>query len=238
MHFQKDKLQFGALSCLGFFFILASNHLSILWKQPNRHAALFEEAPLVATASLGHTEFGWTMAALQGLTYTINAWSSEDSNRIDSKKKDVLRQQFYQFFDHIDSLAAAQIGMREVFTYPASYLAFELNDLENAVRIAELGAQDPRLTPDLAMVVAYLKHLFLSDLEQVADAYERVLQAYPQAVWLNKTIQQLRDGDDPMLKSDRDQCQKLLFVFPKAERRLTERGICGDSSRGRDNDFK
>ncbi|MEY2989063.1 MAG: hypothetical protein RJB13_2584, partial [Pseudomonadota bacterium] len=81
-------------------------------------------------------------------------------------------------------------------------------------------------------VIAYLKHLFLTDLNSVADAYERVLEAYPQALWLNETIQKLRDGVDPMLRANRNQCQKLLVVFPKAKQRLIERGICSDSEEG------
>lgn len=232
MQLKKEWLQFGALTSLGISSIIGAHHLSSLLKKTQNHTTLFKEAPFVATAALGHTEFGWTIAALQGLAYTINAWSSEDYEQIDAKKKDAVHQQFDHFYEQIDSLAAAQIGMREVFTYPASYLAFERNDLEKAVRIAELGAQDQRLTADLALVIAYLKHLFSDDLNQVADAYERVLEAYPQAEWLDKTIQQLRSGVDPMLRSDKDHCRKLLIVFPKAKRRLVERGICSNSEKG------
>jgi hypothetical protein len=236
--FTKERLQFGAMACFGLLLIVAASQLSLLWKVHTKQLDLIKKMPLVATASLGHSEFGWTMVALEGLAKTINAWSMEDAQHIDPRKKDLTLKQFDQFYENIDSLATAQIGMREVFTYPASYLAFDRNDLENALRISELGAQDNRLTADLALVIAYLKHLFATDLNEVANAYERVLLAYPQATWLKKTIEQLREGVDPMLRTDKNQCRKLLFIFPRAKRRLTERGICSDSNKDSTHDFK
>ncbi|MEY2988190.1 MAG: hypothetical protein RJB13_1711, partial [Pseudomonadota bacterium] len=191
MKFTIERLKYIALTFLGLLLLFASSQVPSRQKKHENQIKLFKNLPLIATASMGHTEFGWIVAALEGLAKTINAWSAEDSTVLNPSKKELALKQFYHFYEHIDALAEAQIGMREVFTYPASYLAFEKNDLENALRIAELGAQDERLKPDLALVIAYLKHLFLTDLNSVADAYERVLEAYPQALWLNETIQKL-----------------------------------------------
>lgn len=236
MRAAREKLKLAALFALGLFCIFTSNTRTSDKAKQTHHTPLFRAAPVVAVSALGHSEFGWSIVALQGLAQTLNAWNSDESELLDANKKELIRNQFYQFYENINSLAAVQLGMREIFTYPASYLAFEKNDLENAVRIAELGAQDTRLAPDLALVVAYLKHLFLTNLNEVADAYERVLSLYPQAVWMNKTIEQLRRGVDPMLRTDKDQCQKLLFVFPKAKKRLVERGICRETH-GEDENF-
>lgn len=223
---RKVKFQLAVVTCLGFISILLASHWLTIQNKKTSRSDLAKEFPILALASMGHTEFGWSVAALEGLAQTVNAWTSDEASHLDSQKKEQIREKFYQFYEHIEALAAVQLGMRELFTYPASYLAFERNDIQNALRIAELGAQDDRLTPDLALVIAYLKHLFHPDLSEVADAYERVLLAYPQAQWLQKTIADLRRGVDPLLRPKQDQCQKLLFVFPKAQKKLVERKIC------------
>lgn len=224
--YRKVKLQLAMVTSLGFISILLASQWFAVKHEQTPQLQLAKEFPTLALASMGHTEFGWSVAALEVLAHTVNAWISDEDSNLDSQKKEQIRERFYQFYEHIDALAAVQLGMRELFTYPASYLAFERNDIESALRIAELGAQDDRLTPDLALVIAYLKHLFHPDLSEVADAYERVLLAYPQAKWLQKTIADLRRGDDPLLRPNQDQCQKLLFIFPKAQKKLVERKIC------------
>lgn len=196
------------------------------------NSPLFREAPVAAVASFGHSEFGWSLVALQGLAHTVNAWSAKESGLENSIEKSHLQAKFEDFLEAMEPLSEAQLGMREIFTFPASYLAFERNELKEALRVAELGLNDSRLSADLSLVVAYLKHLFHPDLNEIAKAYENVLRVFPNAQWLNKTISSLRSGIDPMTQSGQQTCKNLLLVFPRAEQKLIERKVCPPPSKG------
>lgn len=220
-----------SLAACGLFCLIAGSRLS---DEKSRAVGfpLINEAPIAAVTSFGHNEFGWSLVALQGLSHTVNAWAAEESVAENSSKKSHLYAKFDDFLQALEPLANAQLGMREIFTFPASYLAFERNELTKALRVAELGLNDDRLSADLSLVVAYLKHLFHPDLNEVADAYENVLRIFPNAQWLSKTINALRNGIDPMTKSGKQTCRNLLLVFPKAEKKLIERNICNPRSEG------
>ena len=124
----------------------------------------FQKFPIQAVLSNGHNEFAWTIIAIQGLAQTVNTWSTLDNRNVDQRTKDIQLGKFDDSLSNLPDLANQALGMRELFLFPASVLAFEMNDIDRAVEVARMGAKDIRLEADLALSIAYLTHIFKGDL--------------------------------------------------------------------------
>lgn len=207
---------------------------SALWlasrqdKRPAPRGSLSRFA-IPAALSFGHREFAWSLWALNGLAATVNAWHAETAVEQSAEQREQIEKKLSAFVLDIPEFAKESIGMREIFIFPASYFAFVKNEADVALDIARAGAGDPRLAADLVLTVAYLTHLFKGDLNAAAQAYEKVLEVFPNSQWLNKTISKLRRGVDPFLsdeESKRKNCKQLLIIFPLSKKRLVERKIC------------
>lgn len=192
-----------------------------------------QEFAVPAALSFGHREFAWSLWAMHGLSTIVAAWHSHDSSTITKDKQLDLERKLYSFLNTLPEFSKESLGMREIFIFPSSYLAFVKNDTDAALKTANLGIQDPRLVIDLTLTVAYLTHLFKNDLNEAARAYEKVLEVFPRSTYLQKTIGKLRAGIDPFLEDESQlekNCQQLLRVFPFARAKLIERKICSPES--------
>ena len=188
-----------------------------------------KERPSASFFSFGHQEFASILIALQGLSSTVNAWSMASSPEANPELRERVNKKFDEFLTNLPFLAKESLGMREIFLFPASYLAFERNDIDRAIEVAQAGAKDPRLEVDLILSVAYLTHIFKGDFNSTAAAYERVLVHFPSSTWLKNVIAELRAGRDPLVRPGKDRtlaCKMLNNAFPLARDRLIKRKIC------------
>jgi hypothetical protein len=194
--------------------------------------SFLQSFPLQSVIASGHHEIAWTLVAIGGLTATVNAWSAYDDPVISKDQLQLQRARFEESVSHLSVLAPQSTGMVEVFLFPTSFLAFGLNDIDQAIQIARLGASDVRIEPQLALAVAYLSHLFKGDLAQAVKDYERLAFHFPTVLWLQDIIKSLKNGIDPFNRPGRDRkniCRSLQSAFPLARKTLIERGICRDS---------
>ncbi|MFZ9520258.1 MAG: hypothetical protein ACO3A4_07265 [Silvanigrellaceae bacterium] len=194
-----------------------------------RTAGPFQKFPIQAVVANGHLEFAWLVVAIQGLAETVNTWTTLDAKHIDIHTRTVQLAKFEDTLSVLPDLANQTLGMRELFLFPASVMAFELSDINRAIEIARLGAKDIRLEADLALSIAYLTHIFKGDLKQAASDYERVQLHYPNVSWLKETIALLKMGVDPFQRPGRSRgkiCFMMTKAFPLSKNRLIERGIC------------
>jgi hypothetical protein len=189
----------------------------------------FQKFPIQAVISNGHNEFAWTIIGIQGLAQTVNVWSILHTPNVDQRIREVQLGKFDDSLANLPDLASQALGMRELFLFPASVLAFEMNDIDRAVEVARMGAKDIRLEADLALSIAYLTHIFKGDLQQAAKDYERVQLHYPNVSWLKETIASLKMGIDPFKRQGRSRskiCFMMSRAFPLSKQRLIERGVC------------
>ncbi|MBM3381554.1 MAG: hypothetical protein FJY29_03840 [Betaproteobacteria bacterium] len=182
-----------------------------------------------AALSFGHREFAWLLWGLGGLSAAVNAWDASTNPNTPPEQTIRTGEKLREFAQNLPEFAREQLGMREIFIFPASYFAFSTNEIELALEIAQQGIEDPRIKPDLTLTAAYLIHLFKNDPQAAADAYQKLLEVFPQSTWLNKTISKLREGKDPFLEDPanmKNNCKRLLTLFPLSKSKLIERGIC------------
>lgn len=213
----------------GFVFLLTAVHLQEKFPKVRKQNVEAQKFPIPFLISNGHREFAWTVIALNGLAAAVNAWTGLIDPATTLEQRTRLLDKFNDSLDALPGLAKEALGMREVFQFPASILAFELNDVDRSIAVARIGAQDVRLEPDVALSIAYLSHVFGKDLREVAKDYERVQVYFPNVSWLNDVISSLRQGIDPFKRSDRNRtavCRMLSSAFPLAKKRLIEREIC------------
>jgi hypothetical protein len=209
--------------------IAASAFLSPSKQDQTAQRGSLAKIAVPAALSFGHREFAWLLWGLGGLSASVNAWDAASNPNIGSEQKTLTDARLRDFAQNLPEFAREQLGMREIFLFPASYLAFTTNDIDLALKIAREGINDPRIAPDLTLTLAYLIHLFKNDLQAAADAYQKLLELYPESTWLNKTISKLRAGVDPFLEDpaeNRRSCNRLLTLFPLSRTKLIERGIC------------
>ena len=229
MTFLKKNNSSVVLVGFGILSLMSSLALHSSDKQSAGRHTQFQNIPLHATSSMGHTEFAWTLVAIQSLAATVNAWNAHDSEAIDASEKARNIAKFEESLEILPALAEASLGMREVFTFPASFLAFELNKIDRAIEIARAGANDIRIEADLALSIAFLTHIFKGDLIRAADDYQRVAMHFPTATWLQDTIRMLRQGIDPSTRAGKDKtilCKMLANAFPLAKKKLVQRKLC------------
>ncbi|MEN9808493.1 MAG: hypothetical protein RLZZ488_60 [Pseudomonadota bacterium] len=213
----------------GFTFLFMAVYLQAKIPKVREQNAEAQKFPIPFLISNGHREFAWTIIALDGLASAVNAWTGLVDPATTREQRTRLLDKFNDTLDALPGLAKESLGMREVFQFPASILAFELNDIDRSIAVARIGAQDVRLEPDLALTIAYLSHVFGNDLREVAKDYERVQVHFPNVSWLNELIESLKMGKDPFKRSDRNRtavCRMLTRAFPLATKRLIERDIC------------
>jgi hypothetical protein len=218
-----------ALVAGGILCLFASLHLQRAQTLHSGSNIQIQKFPIHATASFGHREFAWTLIAIESLAATVNAWNSRNNPNIDESRQARMQQKFDESLEGLAGIAEFSLGMREVFTFPASFLAFELNDLDRAIAVARAGAKDFRLEADLALSIAFLTHIFKGDLRAAADDYERVSVHFPEAVWLKETVNSLRQGIDPSKRAGKDKtilCKMLANAFPLAKKKLVQRNLC------------
>lgn len=198
-------------------------------KPQPRPIANIQNFPLQAVVSMGHEEFAWTLVAIQSLAATINAWTLKNSSNIDPQEQKRVFAKFDEALIGLAPLAQVSLGMREVFTFPASLLAFEFNDIDRAINVARLGANDKRLEVDLILSVAFLTHIFKGDLKAAAEDYQRVSAQFPNATWLQDSVRLLKQGIDPSKRAGKDKtilCKMLANAFPLAKKKLVQRNLC------------
>jgi hypothetical protein len=173
------------------------------------------------------------MWALEGLASTVNLWHLENSTDVEKRTLEKANLRFQDFLKDLPEFAKEKIGMHEIFLFPTSYLAFVRNDAKEAVSVAHLGSDDPRLRSNLVLTAAYLTHILSDDLNAIAKEYEKVAAEYPQAKWLGITINKLKSGQDPFLDKDKEKtCKKLSDIFPFSRPQLVKRGICEKKNEG------
>jgi len=213
----------------GLTFLLMAVYLQEKFPRLREHNAETQKFPIQFFVSNGHREYAWTVIALNGLASSVNAWTGFVDPETTLEQRTRLTDKFNDTLDALPGLAKESLGMREVFQFPSSILAFELNDIDRSIAVARIGAQDIRLEPNLALSIAYLSHVFGRDLQEVAKDYERVLVHFPNVSWLKDLIASLKMGVDPFKRSDRNRtavCTMLSRAFPLAKKRLIEREIC------------
>ncbi|MEN9529567.1 MAG: hypothetical protein RI932_1440 [Pseudomonadota bacterium] len=209
--------------------ITASLMLSSTRNSDSRPTGSLRKIALPAALSFGHREFAWLLWGLGGLSTAVNAWDASTNTSIKPEQAEILSKRLREFAESLPEFSKEKLGMREIFIFPSSYFAFTTNEIDLALEIAKQGISDPRIAPDLTLTVAYLIHLFKNDLEAAADAYQKLLEVFPQSTWLNKTIAKLREGKDPFIEDpaeNQKNCKRLLTLFPLSKHKLIERGIC------------
>lgn len=214
---------------LSLLFFVTTFFLYSKKQQKEKTQCNFYKFPLQTFVSQGHQEFGWTLIALDGLASTVNAWNIFNSANQSESTRSLMLSKFEDFLDVTPELAKQSLGMRELFLFPTSFLAFEINDIDRAILVARAGAADTRIEADLSVAIAYLSHIFKGDLAQAAKDYERVYMHFPNAQWLKSTIDSLKSGVDPYQRAGRERsktCIALAKAFPLAKKRLIERGVC------------
>lgn len=220
---------------LGMCFLAASSFIYKPNGSEHKVNKQIQNFPIHAITSFGHREFAWTLLAIEGLAATVNIWNTQNTPDLSKSEREKLLAKFEDSLNTLPGLAEESLGMREVFTLPASFLAFELNDIDKAISVARQGARDIRLEADLALSIAFLTHIFKGDLSKAADDYDRVAVNFPTAGWLRETSSQLRRGIDPSKRPGKDKtifCKMLANAFPLAKKRLVQRGLCTPSQIG------
>lgn len=228
---RKLSIQSAALG-LGILFLAAASVLQSF--QPQRKYANNDPQnfPIHGLVSHGHHEFAWTIVAIQGLAATVNAWTTQSNSQKNPQVSKLMLEKFEESLETLPTLAKQSLGMREIFLFPVSFLAFELNDIERAVKVARYGAEDPRIEADLATTIAYLNYIFTADLQQAAQDFERLYVTFPSVAWLERIVTSLKAGVDPFAKPGRDRsrmCRMLVRAFPLARSKLIQRGTCAET---------
>lgn len=213
----------------GLGFLLTSVYLQQKQPRIREQNAEAQKFPIQTLVSNGHREFVWTVIAINGLAAAVNFWTALNDPTITQEQLNRLRDKFNESLDALPGLANEALGMREIFQFPASILAFDLNEIDRSIAVARIGAQDIRLEADLALTIAYLSHIFGQNLQEVAKDYERVQLHFPNVSWLKDLIASLKMGIDPYKRADRNRaavCLMMSRAFPLAKKRLVERQIC------------
>lgn len=224
-----EKTRATVLLVCGLMLLFVSVALQSKDKNPVVTNMEIQKFPIQTLVSNGHREFAWTIIAINTLAATVNAWNSKTQKGLEPEIQNQSLAKFEESLDAIPGLARESLGMLEVFMFPASFLAFEVNDIDRAIEVARAGSTDPRLQADLVLSVAYLSHIFKGNLNQAADDYELLLTQFPNATWIKETIVALRSGVDPFKREGRNRtiiCNMLQRAFPLARKRLIERGVC------------
>lgn len=225
----RSNLFHWVLISVGFSFLVTSFYLYNSKPKLNTQRGSLEQFTVPATLSLGHREFAWSLWALNGLATVVNAWQSKEMGSLEAEKNKQLEAKLNSFIKDLPEFSKEQLGMREIFIFPASYFAFVVGDTRSALETAKLGLEDERLAADLSLLVAYLTHLLTDDLNATALAYEKVLATFPSATWLKQPIALLKSGVDPFFVNEERRaksCKLLSELFPFSEKILTRKKIC------------
>ena len=175
--------------------------------------SLREEMSARRNLFFGHREFSDLLTALDILSNTVDVISTPQSER--------TQKRFERSLADIAAVARFQLGMNEIFLFPANHLLFDLNLAQNALNIIDLGLTDPRATPQMPLMAGFIAHVFLRDTHKAAGYYKGLSLKPNVPPWVADLSAKLELGNDPFV-TDSHMAQKLCklvrTIFPQSEK--------------------
>ena len=181
------------------------------------HFSVREQLSSKRQLFFGHREFSDLLLALNVLSNTVDMIATPNSEPI--------ARRFEQSLLDLQFLARLQLGMNEIFLFPANFMLFEKNNPQAALSILDLGLIDPRATPQMPLMAGFVAHVFLRDTQKAAGYYKILSQKPKVPAWVGELSAKLQLGLDPFTTDFRmanNLCSLVKNVFPQSEKILAQ----------------